>query len=278
MALERLTKQPSESRLFDFDFGGKMATGETVTAVVSVVSTPSGLTVGATSFSGMIAQVRLSAGTDQVEYLLTCKVTTSAANTLELDGLLFVAEITSQTALKQAASDALNILCPFDSDPPLNSDDVNSLLNNAVRAVVWTAVTTYVFGVTVMPMVRNGRRYRLIAFDGSGVKSGATEPTWPAPTSLSTSFPVWGQVQPNPVTGWWRNAIVADGNITWQEDGVDYDSLWDVQRAAFNGWMLKAGRAVCAIDIKTGQKGLAQSQIYEHCISQAQRYAPVYVI
>ena len=90
MAIGRLTKQPAENRLFDFDFAGKMRTGETISTVVSVVAAPSGLTVGATAFSGQVAQVRLSGGTDQTEYILTCKVTTSAGNTLELDGLLWV--------------------------------------------------------------------------------------------------------------------------------------------------------------------------------------------
>ena len=96
MALIRLTKQPAESRLFDFDFSGKMATGATITAVVSVVATPAGLTVGATTFSGQIAQVRLSGGTDQTEYLITGKVTTSdGGDPLELDGLLWVEDLTT---------------------------------------------------------------------------------------------------------------------------------------------------------------------------------------
>ena len=92
MGLKRLFKQPAESRLYDFDFSGKMRTGETIATVVSVVATPSGLTVGATSFSGQVAQVRLSGGTADTDYKLTCKVTTSASNTLEIDGRLKVEE------------------------------------------------------------------------------------------------------------------------------------------------------------------------------------------
>ena len=173
---------------------------------------------------------------------------------------------------------ALEILCPSGSDPVLDVDkDMTALLAGAVRAVIWTPSTSYSLGTVVMPTVRNGRRYRLVRFDGSGTSSGTTEPSWPAPVNTSDNFPIWGQVQPNPIVGWWRNAIVMDGNLTWMEDGDDYDSLWDIGRAAFNGWMLKAGRAVCAIDMSTGNKSLTQSQIYDHCISQAQRYAPVYV-
>lgn len=95
MALVRQTKQPSESRLFDFDFSGKMRTSATIASVVSVVAAPSGLTIGSTAFSGQIAQARLSAGTDQTEYLVTCTVTTSDGDTLELDGLLWVEDLST---------------------------------------------------------------------------------------------------------------------------------------------------------------------------------------
>lgn len=175
------------------------------------------------------------------------------------------------------ALDALDILCPSTADPVLTTTDTTLLLDGALRAVIWTTITTFDMGAVVMPTVRNGRRYRLIAFDGTGVKSGVTEPTWPAPLGTANNFPVWGNVQPTPIVGWWRNAIVTDGHITWMEDGADYDSLWDIGLAAFNGWMMKASRAVCAIDIQTGKMSMTQSQIYDHCLSQAQRYAPVYV-
>lgn len=172
---------------------------------------------------------------------------------------------------------ALEILCPSGSDPVLSVDDMTSLLEGAKRAVLWEAATSYEIGTIVMPTVRNGRRYRLIAYDGSGTSSGTTEPTWPAPVSTSDSLPIWATTQSNPVVGWWRNAIVSDGDITWVEDGTDYDSLWDIQSAAFQGWLLKAGRAVCAIDISTENKSFKQSQIYDHCINMSLRYQPVFI-
>lgn len=95
MELTLLTKRPGESRLYDFDFAGVMATGETISTVTGVTATPTGLTVGATSSSGTIAQVRLSGGTDRTIYELTCTVTTSASNTLELVGRLQVRDGTS---------------------------------------------------------------------------------------------------------------------------------------------------------------------------------------
>lgn len=85
-----LNKQPAESLLFDFDFSGKGRTGETISSVTGVTGSPSGLTIGATTSSGMIAQVRISSGTDGTYYKLTCTVATNQSNTMELDGYLRV--------------------------------------------------------------------------------------------------------------------------------------------------------------------------------------------
>lgn len=171
----------------------------------------------------------------------------------------------------------LELLCPSASDPTLLPTDMDALLVQTKRASLWEVSTPYALGVTLMPTVRNGRRYKLIAFDGSGVSSGTIEPSWPSPSSNPENFPVWSAFAPQG-DGWWRNAIVSDGNLTWQEDGEDFDSLWDIQRAAFNGWMLKAGRAICAVDLQSGQMKQAQSQIYQHCCDMAQRYASAYVL
>ena len=85
-----LSKRPAESRLYNMDFSAKMEAGETITGVTSWTSSPSGLTVGTAAYSGQTAQARLSAGTDGVKYLQTVVVTTSAGNTLQAEGYLFV--------------------------------------------------------------------------------------------------------------------------------------------------------------------------------------------
>jgi hypothetical protein len=91
MALIRRTKQPAESRLFDFDFSGKMRPGDTIATVESVVATPDSLDVGTATFSGAVAQAPLSDGVDQTEYIVQCLVTTTQGDTLEIAGLLWVA-------------------------------------------------------------------------------------------------------------------------------------------------------------------------------------------
>lgn len=85
-----LTKRPAESRIYNMDFAGKMEAGETIAGVSSWTSSPDGLTVGSAAYSGQVAQARLSGGTDGVKYLQTVVVTTSAGNTLQAEGYLFV--------------------------------------------------------------------------------------------------------------------------------------------------------------------------------------------
>lgn len=92
MSLQTLEKQPSESRLYDFDFSANLVDGETISTISSLTSTPTGLTVGSSVIDGGKVQVRLSAGTTQTLYKLTCRITTSLSNILELDGYLRVEE------------------------------------------------------------------------------------------------------------------------------------------------------------------------------------------
>lgn len=89
LAIQTLVKQPSESRVFEFDFGAKLSSGESLNgAAVSVA--PSGLTLGAPAYSGNKAQIRISGGTAGVTYKLTAVVNTSLSNILEEDGNLKV--------------------------------------------------------------------------------------------------------------------------------------------------------------------------------------------
>ena len=91
MSLKPLEKQPTESKVYTFDFGPDMATGETInTPVTALTSTPSGLTVGSAVISGQKVFVRYEGGTTGTLYKQTCRVTTSDANVLEIDGYLAV--------------------------------------------------------------------------------------------------------------------------------------------------------------------------------------------
>jgi len=96
--LPTLEKQPSEGLLYDMEFLGRLAEGETLTAVTSFTAVPNidtapldtPLTIGTPAASGTRAQARISAGTSGTKYKITVVVTTSASNTLEGEGYLFV--------------------------------------------------------------------------------------------------------------------------------------------------------------------------------------------
>ena len=94
-SLEELSKLPEENIIFDMNFGKRMASGETISAIVSttfvnegVVEASSDIVLGATAFSVNIAQVRISAGTQNEQYEVAMQVTTSSGNTRVGKGLL----------------------------------------------------------------------------------------------------------------------------------------------------------------------------------------------
>lgn len=265
MALGILTKQPSENILYDFEFADKMATAETVASVVSVTATPTGLTVGATAFSGTIAQVRLSGGTTGTEYLVTCKITTSLSNALEMEGRLWVEDVVSLGAAEQEALDRLVIMVEANTCPTLDYDTASSELRMILamhkRASVWAANTAYQIGDRILPTAanRNGCRYIAVKYRTTGTDqtTGTTEPSW------STT----------------RYSQVTDDQIVWQEDGFDWNGdLWDLTAAARAGWLLKASKASLTSDVVRGELEIKSSQLFDHCMTMANQCVPVFLL
>jgi hypothetical protein len=90
---DTLVHQPTESRLYNFEFAALLSTGETISSVTSVTPSPaSGITVGSPAISGTKVQVRVS-GATAVYYKLTAIIVTSASNTLETEGILRVVDL-----------------------------------------------------------------------------------------------------------------------------------------------------------------------------------------
>lgn len=85
-----LYKQPSESRLFSFEFSANMSSGETISSITSVIAAPTGVTLGTPTASGTKVQVRISGGTNNTQYTITGIVVTSLGNILEGEGYLVV--------------------------------------------------------------------------------------------------------------------------------------------------------------------------------------------
>lgn len=91
MSVPTLTKQPSESRLYDFNFSGLLGATESITAITSITANPSGLTLSGQAIwvSAKGVQVRIAGGVAG-SYKVTAIVTTDAGNTLEGEGVLNV--------------------------------------------------------------------------------------------------------------------------------------------------------------------------------------------
>ena len=85
-----LTKQPSESDLYDIDFAPILRVDDDISSVTSVIATPSGLTIGAPTSLGQKVQVRISGGTNLVRYKISAIIISVAGNTKEADVLLRV--------------------------------------------------------------------------------------------------------------------------------------------------------------------------------------------
>lgn len=94
MGIPTLVKQPTESRLYTFEFAANLVEGETIASVDSVTVAPSGLTLnGPASFAGTKAFQRIEGGLDGTVYKVTIRITTSAGNVLEGEGNLRVQDI-----------------------------------------------------------------------------------------------------------------------------------------------------------------------------------------
>lgn len=93
----RVWKQPSERRVYNYDFTELLA-GQTITAILSMTSVArtgvTTLTNVASTFTTTKAQVTWSGGADGISYATTVKVRDSALQEHELDGEIFVSDAT----------------------------------------------------------------------------------------------------------------------------------------------------------------------------------------
>jgi hypothetical protein len=90
MAVQWDDKDPTD--VDDFTLGFARELGAETIATTAWTAT-AGITIGATSNTTTAATVRLSGGTAQTTYTLTCTVTTSGGRTLQRSVLLYVTEL-----------------------------------------------------------------------------------------------------------------------------------------------------------------------------------------
>lgn len=129
--------------------------------------------------------------------------------------------------------------------------EVDVILDRNRRARTWVVNTAYNYGDVIQPPIRNGRRYR------------ATVPGTSALTDPGFSF--------------WTGDSLSEGAsspaLTWVDDGPGYVNIYDVRRAAYEGWRLKAEKASQLMNTD----GSSYDQVYEHCMGMAEKFAGVLV-
>lgn len=154
-------------------------------------------------------------------------------------------------ANKVVAMDELLRLTQFDSEPTIDEADLDTILTNAQICSVWEASKAYGYGDVVIPTTanQNGRRYKCI-------KSGSSASTEPA----------WSEFQ---------GGRVSDGSILiWEECGMQPKSLWDMRAAAHAGWLAKAAKVTPDFDFSGAGESYKRSQVYDHCLEMARKFAP----
>jgi hypothetical protein len=82
-------KQPAEIRTLTLEFADKLATGDSLTGTPTVQA-ETGLIAGAPVISGTKVLVQLSGGIDGSRYGVSCQVSTTQGDLLELDVLIQV--------------------------------------------------------------------------------------------------------------------------------------------------------------------------------------------
>lgn len=92
LAPETITITPATQTLVDFEFDADLDSGESITAVTSVASSPSGVNIVSTSKSTTRAQALINC-TTVGSYTLQCKITASNSQTFEGAGRLVVAAL-----------------------------------------------------------------------------------------------------------------------------------------------------------------------------------------
>ena len=86
-----LTKQAAEVRTVTFDFTDKLLSGDSVSAL-STIEAATGITCSAGTLLSNAVTTLVSSGTAGNTYRISCRVTTTLGETLELDVNLVVAD------------------------------------------------------------------------------------------------------------------------------------------------------------------------------------------
>lgn len=155
---------------------------------------------------------------------------------------------------RESAMELLRLYAQPDVPPLIGAVALDTILDDSIRATIWTEDTAYIYGAVILPTVRNGHKYRCIQA-GTSDADAADEPEWPKGAG----------------------GIITEGAsdpiLTWQEYGPDFENLYDVRRAARQVWEAKAAMASQLYATTQSGSRFDHNQVYDQCIKQAERFA-----
>jgi hypothetical protein len=150
---------------------------------------------------------------------------------------------------RQQAIDRVKVQAQSAIDPTLTDNQVGDCVDQAATFTTYAASTAFTVGQVTQPAAPNGHRY-ICTVAGT---TASTAPTWPTTKGYS----------------------VVDGTVTWTEYGPAYPEQYDVRRACYYAWLLKAGQATASYSFSSDGQSFNRSDIIKHCLEMADRYRPV---
>jgi hypothetical protein len=135
--------------------------------------------------------------------------------------------------------------------PTITDAEVEDILERTAYASVWRANTAYEYGARIVPTARDGFVYEVT----TAGTSGATEPTFPA----------------------YRYGTLTDNTVTFKAVLPDPPGLWNITRAVYEAWLLKAGKASEQHNFSEDGQSFSASDVIAHCLKMADRYKPVQI-
>lgn len=144
----------------------------------------------------------------------------------------------------------VKLMAQSDVEPTLGDTAVGDCVDQAQQFSTYSASTAYTVGAVVQPTAPNGHRYTCTI---AGT-TASTAPSWPVD----------------------KGRTVTDGTVTWAEAGPSFPEQWDVKRATYLAWLLKAGNATASYSFSSDGQSFSRSDLIKHCLEMADRYRPLH--